>query len=348
MSRTRTINLFPALTSLGAIAAALVIGAAFLTILGLNAGGVYRTLLAQGLGTSAGLSGTLVLMAPILAMAAGLLIAFTAGIWNIGADGQFLMGALVVGILGPSLVSSLPLYPALGILLLAGALGGAVWALVPTLLKTRYGLNEIITTIMMNYTALYLSSWLVKGPFKDPSVVPPQTVLIPVGKRLPGIPGFEKVHVGLLVGIGAVIIAYWVIRYTALGFGMRVCGQNIKAAHHAGIPVARVTGTAFLLSAALAGLAGSIDVLGVKGLFQGEWNPGYGFTAVALVFLARLNGLGMLPLAFFFSFLSTGGEMMARTTGVPVYFVRVLEGLMLLLFGIGEYVERRRRLHDRA
>jgi simple sugar transport system permease protein len=221
-----------------------------------------------------------------------------------------------------------------------GILGGALWGAIPALLKVRYGLNEIITTIMMNYVALFLTSWLVKGPFKDTTVVPPQTPLIPQGARLPAIP-FTRIHIGLLIGIIVVLLAFFIYRNTVVGFQMTVLGKSRKAAVHAGMPVNRLIVLAFLVSAGMAGLAGANDVLGVKGMFQGEWNPGYGLTGFALVFLARINALLIIPFAYFFALLHFGGEMMSRTTQIPVFFVGILEGLMLVILAIGAFIERR-------
>jgi simple sugar transport system permease protein len=223
---------------------------------------------------------------------------------------------------------------------LAAFMGGALWGAVPAFLKVRYGLNEIITSIMMNYVAIYLTSWLVKGPFKDPTVVAPQMPIIPAEFRLPMLP-FSRIHLGLVVGLIVVLLIYLMFRYGATGLALTIVGRSRKAALHAGLPVNRLVALALLLSAGMAGLAGANDVLGVKGLFQGEWNPMYGLTAFAIVFLARLNGLAIIPLAYFFAFLLFGGEMMARTAKIPAYFVPMLEGLMLIFFAVSVYVERR-------
>jgi simple sugar transport system permease protein len=239
------------------------------------------------------------------------------------------------------LAGNIPLVPLLIISALVGFAGGMLWGVVPAVLKVRYGLNEIITTIMMNFVAIFTTSWLVKGPFKDPSVVAPQMPTIPREFRLPALPAFNRVHVGILVGIVAVLLVYFLFRSGTLGFKLSVLGQSKKAAIHAGLRVNMLTVLALLLSAGMAGLAGANDVLGVKGLFQGEWNPQYGLTAFALVFLARLNGLLVIPFAFFFAFLLFGGEMMARTAKIPAFYVPMLEGLILIFFAISMYFERK-------
>jgi len=333
------IKLRPYLSLLLAIIAAFTVGAFLLWILGVNPLEAYQVLFSRGLGTKLGVTQTLIKMAPLLMISAGLLIALPTGIWNLGEDGQLLIGAILVGVSAPTITAFFPQIPALLILGAIGFLGGAIWAVIPAILKVRYGLNEIITTIMTDYLAIYLTSWMVKGPFKDRSVIPPQTPVIPLGDRLPHIWG--RVHIGLIVGIVVVLGIHFLMHNSTVGWKMSVVGKNIKAAVHTGIPVARLSFLAFLLSAGFAGLAGANDVLGVKGLFQGEWNPAYGFTAFALVYMARFNAITVIFLAYFFSFLLLGGEMMSRSLGVPVFFVTILEGLMLTFFVISEHLSQR-------
>ena len=341
---TRALNpsrLAPLLTSLAAIAAALILGGIFLAMRGKDPLAAYAMLVTRGLGTPYGITETLIRMAPLLIVSAGLLISLRAGVWNIGIDGQLLVGALFAGVAATAVAGEVPNPVMWLIAALAGMVGGLLWALVPGILRVRWGLNEIITTLMMNYVALNVTSWLVKGPVKDPDVVPPQTRLIPREMRLPDIAG-TGVHVGLLVGLVVVVLVAILFRHTVIGFMLDVVGRNRLAAIHAGMPVNRLTLLALLASGALAGLAGANDILGVKGLFQGNWNPGYGFAAFALVYLARLNSLWLIPFAYFLSFLAIGGEMMARPLGIPTYFVEMLEGLMLLCFAVATWFERMR------
>ncbi len=340
-------RLAPLLTSLAAILAAMVLGGIFLALRGKDPLAAYGMLVSRGLGTSYGLSEILIHMAPLLIVSAGLLIALRAGVWNIGIDGQLMVGALLAGVAAAALAGTAPAPLMWAIAAVAGMAGGLLWALVPGILRVRWGLNEIITTLMMNYVALNVTSWLVKGPVKDPDVVPPQTRIIPTGLRLPDIPGTE-IHIGLLVGLVVVVLVMILFRNTVLGFMLDVVGRNRTAAIHAGMPVNRLILIALLASGAFAGLAGANDILGVKGLFQGNWNPGYGFAAFALVYLARLNSLWLIPFAFFLSFLAIGGEMMARPLGIPTYFVEMLEGLMLLCFAVATYFERMRSPFGRA
>ena len=337
---SRLLRLAPLLSSLLAILGAFVAGGIFLLLRGRDPLAAYDILFRRGLGTSYGITETLIRMAPLLIMSAGLLVALRAGVWNIGLDGQLLVGALTSAIAASAVVGKVPTPAMWLIAAVAGALGGLLWAVVPGVLRVRWGLNEIITTLMMNYVALNVTAWLVKGPVKDPAVVPPQTRLIPLEDRLPQIGG-SGVHIGLIVGLLSALAVGFLFRRTVPGFMFDVLGRNRAAAVHAGMPVNRLTLAALLVSGAFAGLAGANDILGVKGLFQGNWNPGYGFAAFALVYLARLNSLWIIPFAYFLSFLSIGGEMMARPLNMPTSFVDILEGLMLLFFAVAVYLERR-------
>ncbi|CAN5521738.1 ABC transporter permease [soil metagenome] len=340
-------NLTPVVSSLLAILMAFVIGGIFLEATGKDALGAYRILFERGLGSSTGLTETFKKMAPLLIVSSGLLIALRAGVWNIGIDGQFMIGAMLSGVVGAALVGDIPnplMWLAAAI---AGMIGGTLWAVIPAFLRVRFTLNEIITTLMMNYVALNVTAWLVKGPIKDPNLVAPQTRQIPLENRLAFILD-TKVHIGLLIGFFCVILVAILFRSTVPGFMIDVIGRNRRAAMHAGIPVAGLMFSALLLSGGFAGLAGANDVLGVQGLFKGNWNPGYGFTAFALVYLARLNSLLLVPFAFFFSFLLIGGDSMARRADVPTYFIAMLEGLMLLCFAVTVYLERRWSMRPRS
>lgn len=329
----------PLASSILAVLAAFLVGGLFLEARGKDALGAYQILIQRGLGSSFGTTEILIRMAPLLIVSAGLLISLKAGVWNIGIDGQVLVGAMMAGIVAPELAGALP-DPLMWLIAgLAGFVGGLLWALVPALLKVRWGLNEIITTLMMNYVALNITSWLVKGPIKDPTKTNPQTKLISVSHRFAHIPRTD-VHIGLLLGLAIVALVAVLFRATVPGFMFTMLGLSRRAAVHAGMPVNKLTVAVLLLSGGFAGLAGANDVLGVKGLFQGNWDPGYGFTAFALVYLARLNAFWLIPFAAFFSLLSIGGEMMVRPMDIPTYYVEILEGLMLIFFAVAVYVER--------
>ena len=332
-----------AIGPLFAIFAALIVGGIILFIIGINPVKTYYELFRLGVGTYLGITESLKHMAPLLIMSAGLLIVFKSGIWNIGGNGQFLIGAIFVGGIAPMLMDTLPLVIFFFVLGILGFIGGAVWVFIPAILKAKYEINEIIITMMMDFVAINFTSYLVRYPLAAQRGQFPQTVVLPIEKRLPNIP-LTEIHIGLIVGLAAVILAHYFIKRTTLGYEFRFSGENKKAAFYAGVNIKKVVILAMLISGGFAGLTGANDVLGIKGSFQAEWNPGYAFSAIPLVFLARLNGIAVIPLAYFFSFLAIGGEFMSREANVPVFFVQVIEALMLIFFGISEYMHRRGKL----
>jgi len=330
----------PAVLSIVSILFSLITGGIILLAIGKNPVAYFNLLFIRGLGSSLGVIESIIKMSPLLIISAGLMACFSAGLWNIGMDGQFLIGAMLTGWAAPWLCTNLPFPVYLISVALLGISGGMVWILLPAVLKARYDINEIITTLMMSWVAINLTTWLVKGPINDLSTVPSQTALIPSLYRMPMIP-YTRIHVGLVIGIAALLGMHWIIKKTTLGYQFRVMLLNKTAAIHAGMLVPRLTVYSLLISGGLAGLAGAGDVLAIKGLFQGNWNPQYGMTAIPLVFLARLNGWAVIPLAFFFSFLAVGGEFVARDLAVPIFFVHVLEGLTLLFFAASQYLEKK-------
>jgi simple sugar transport system permease protein len=335
-----TATLKPTILSMVSIICSLITGGIILLIIGKDPVLYFSLLFARGMGTSLGLIEAVIKMAPLLIISAGLLSCFSAGLWNIGVEGQFLIGAMLTGWAAPMLSAALPYPIYLVMVLLLGIIGGMAWILIPAVLKAQSDINEIITTLMMSWVATNLVTWLVKGPINDISTVPAQTTLIPLVDRMPHIP-FTRIHIGLIMGLIGILAMHWMVRQTVLGYQFRVMQANKKAARHTGMSVPRLTIYSLLISGGFAGLAGACDVLAIKGLFQGSWNPHYGMTAIPLVFLARLNGWAVIPLAFFFSFLAVGGEFVARDLAVPTFFVQVLEGMTLLYFAASEYLDKR-------
>lgn len=282
-------------------------------------------------------------MAPLLLIAIGLIFAFRANIWNLGYNGQFLLSAAIISGLAPSLVEDLPLWLAFLILFVVAGLVGAIWTIVPALLKAFYETNEIITTLMMSFIGVGLAQILIKGPFQDPSVNIAQTKVLELDKMLPHIPG-TKVHIGVLIALAAALVAYVAISRTAFGLKIDVLGANPRAARHVGIQVKQLIITSFFISGAMIGAAAAADILGVWGYVRANWNPAYGDTVIPFVFLARLNPLGVIPFIAFFAVLSTGGTLATQEVGLPTDFLLVLVALILLFMTVIEFLGRRRAL----
>jgi simple sugar transport system permease protein len=321
---------------------ALIVGGLILLVLGKNPLDYYGYVLQRSLMRWGGAQETLTRMAPLLLIAAGLIVAFRAGIWNLGGDGQFLLAAVASAALAPALIPHLPRGATLVVCMMVGSLVGALWSLLPAWLKARYGVNEIITTLMMSFLGTSLANVLIKLALSDPDTTVPQTRSLPVDDRLPRLFG-TTIHCGLLLAILAVILVHLMMTRTAFGLKLQVLGANRAAAVHAGLKVERLTMLAFALSAALIGLGGAVEVLGVWGTVRADWNPAMGLLVVPLVFLARFNGYAVIGFTLFFSALLVGGESAARRVGVPQHYVLVLVALLLVFLALVEYLDQSRR-----
>ena len=321
---------------------ALVAGGVLLAALGRNPLTFYGNIWTGGISAGAW-QDSAIRMAPFLLIAAGLTLIFRANIWNLGYNGQFLLAAALVSGYAPSLVKDVPFWLAVTVMFLLAGAAGAVWTLVPSILKATYGTNEIITTLMMSFIGIDLASILIKGPFHDPTTPLPQTAVIPLDKMLPSIPG-TRIHIGLLVAFAAVLVVHWLLTRTSWGLRLQVMGANPRAARHFGLDLPRLIITSFLASGFLVGLAACADIMGLWGYIRTGWNPAYGDTIIPFVFLARLNALAVVPFIAFFSVLSTGGDLAAQQANLPTDFVFVLVGLILLFMTVIEYLGRQHEL----
>ncbi|MDQ0467785.1 putative B6 ABC transporter permease subunit 2 [Labrys wisconsinensis] len=333
--------------TLGPIAAALVLSGAILLTLGVDPLAYYATVLERGLLSPYGLQATVTRMAPLLLLAASLIVAFRAGIWNLGGDGQFLLGAVTVAAAGPLLATVAPVWLTLVLCLVLGAAVGAAWSLLPALLRAYQGVNEIITTLMMTFLGVSFANVLVKLAFRDPATTVPQTRTLVVDDRLPRLFG-TTISSGVIIGLVAIVAVHLVMTRTAFGLKLRVVGANATAAIHAGLNVPRLTVAVFAISAGLAGMAGAVEILGVQGNVRADWNPAYSLTVVPLVFLARFNGFAAIVFVFLFSVLSIGGESAARRLGVPNFFTLAIVAILLIVLALAEYLDQRRRERIRS
>jgi general nucleoside transport system permease protein len=279
---------------------------------------------------SAFLSGTLVRLIPLALIGTGLAIAFRAGVFNIGGEGQFLVGAVAATIMG--LVSGdAPAPLAIAGALIASVIAGASWAAIAAVLRARFGVLEVISTIMLNFVAVDLVSFLVRGPLQEPTHVYPQTSSIADAAHLPIIVPGTRLHIGILLAVVASVGAWLLMTRTALGFRFRVVGASPSAARVSGrIDIARTSSFALMLSGALAGLAGGIEITGVTYALYENLSPGYGFSAIAVAILAGLNPLGVLLSAFGFAVLESGALGMQRDAGVPAVAANAIEAIVIL------------------
>ena len=333
-----------AVRSLVPILAALLVGAIILAMLGRNPLAFYFDLFRTGLVSSNGWQAMLTRLAPLLLIGMGLVVAFRAGLWNIGGDGQFLLAAAVVAGLAPAVMGGLSRPAGLIVLGLIGFVVGGVWTILPAYLKAWFGVNEIITTVMMSFIGVNLANLLIKQVWRTETTTVPQTDSVPLAELLPRLGG-TTIHIGILVAAAAVVIVWYVLGRTAAGLRLTVLGASPRAAVHAGLHVKRLILGAFFISGALIGLAAAVEILGVWGYMRADWNPKFGLALFALVFLARLNPAAVLPLTAFYAVLDLGGYEAARRAGLDHDFVLILIGLILLFMAVSEYlrvsIERR-------
>jgi simple sugar transport system permease protein len=295
-------------------------------------GDALRALLAGAFGSWYAFgSGTLVRAAPLILTGLAVAIAFRAGVFNIGAEGQFIVGAAAATAAALAM-HSLPAFILVPSMLVLGFGAGALWAWIAAILRARFHVLEVISTIMLNFVALHLVSYLVRGPLQEPTHIYPQTVTFVDAARLPRFGSTTRLHLGFLVAVLACVAAWFVVRYTAAGFRLRAVGANPDAARSAGmIDAARTTMRAFLISGALAGLAGAIEVSAVTYALYENISPGYGFTAIAVALLAQLNPLAVVGTGILFGALEAGATAMQRDAGVPSVVVSIVEALIILV-----------------
>ena len=268
---------------------------------------------------------------PLIITGLAVALAFRAGIWNIGADGQFIAGATVAAWVGVSVPAEIG-WLALIVALVAGAIAGGAWASLAAWLRSRFGVLEVISTIMLNFIATYGASYLVRGPLQEPTHVYPQTSGIVSGAHMPILIAGTRLHWGFVIALALAAAAWWTMKYSATGFRIRASGVNPFAARSAGlIDVPRVTTVAFIVSGAIAGIAGAIEVSGVTFALYENISPGYGYTAIAVALLAGLNPLGVIGTGILFGALETGAGTMQRNIGIPSTTASVIEAIVILI-----------------
>jgi ABC-type uncharacterized transport system permease subunit len=286
-------------------------------------------------------SATLVRAVPLIVIGLGIALAFRAGAFNIGAEGQFYAGAIAATWIGLH-AAPLPAPVAVVAAAAAAAIAGAAWVALPVLLRLRYGVTEVISTLVLNFVAESLVSLMVQGPLQEPQGIYPQSDMIAASARLPLLPG-TRLHAGLLLALAGAGVLWYLFGRTLWGFRLRAVGAGPRAAELSGrIDTGRVVAVALLGSGAIAGLAGGVEVTGVSyALFQ-NLSPGYGFTAIAVALLARLDPLGVVAAGILFGALEAGAGAMQRDAGVPAVAVYVVEAVVIVVVLLAEAWRARR------
>ncbi len=332
--------------SFGAIVAALIIGAVVLKLVGGDPWAAYVHIAQASFGSLGVFSDTLVKATPIIFTGLAAVVAFRMRLWNIGAEGQFYMGALGAStvVLAGIVPETAPRLLMLTVMLLFGVVYGALWALIPALLKARLQVNEIITTLMMNYIALALVDYFIFGVWSEGgfqmSRAFPKTAWLPrltdFGSQFPFLRGLTT-HFGLVLAIAAAFVVWYLLNRSLWGYEIRLIGDNPRAARYAGLNIARNTVLVLMVSGALAGLGGMSEISGVVHRLQAAISPGYGFTGIIVAWLAKLNPLALVPVSILFGALILAGREI-QPSGVP----RLIQGVILFALIASEVLLRYR------
>jgi len=323
---------------LGAALVAFALGGILVLIAGGSPVDSLRAMFQGALGSVFSVGQLLVLAIPLLVIGLGLAVAFRGRVYNIGAEGQLFMGALAGGALLLTIDGDGRLM--IGLALVAGTVGGALWGAIVGVLRARWGVNEVISSLLLTYIALFIFGWAIRRPFGDPSAgnnlasrpIPEDTLL----GTLPDL----FVHYGLFVAIALVPVVGYVMARTPFGFRVRAMGLNLAATEVAGVRTGRLVIWLMLVSGGLAGLAGIIQVVGIEGRLDAGISQSYGFTAIVVALLGRLNAFGVLLAALFIAFLNAGGQAMSVEEGLPYSIVLAIQGVFVLLVLVADRFSR--------
>lgn len=333
-----------ALVPVLAVLVALLLGAVIIAFSGSNPLAAYAALLDGSFGSARAFGRTVERATPLIFGGLAVSLAFKAGLFNIGAQGQLVFGAALAAFIGFSL-TNLPAVVHIPLALALGAAAGALWGAIPGLLKAYTGAHEVITTIMLNFVAFNFTEFLANGPWKDrsPGNVIARTPAIVDSAELPTL---GTLSLGILIAILVAVLVWWIIWRTTFGFELRTVGQNPSAAHYAGMSVRTVTVVAMVASGLLAGLGGAVETLGVTGRFQPGFNAGLGFTAITIALLARTHPIGVIPAALLIGAMQAGSSQMQFDSGVAPEIIDVVQAL--ILFFVAADVILRKVLRLRA
>lgn len=318
--------LYPA----GAIGATFLVAALLVMIAGANPLSVFHLVLKGAAGSQFAIIETLTRATPLIFTGLAVAIAFRARLWNIGAEAQLYAGAVIVAVLGTGLLP-LPSPLLVPIVAAVAVTAGALLLLGPAMLKIRFGVDEVVTTLLLNFIVLLVVSMLLEGALKDPMGLGwPQSKRVIAEMQLPRIVTGKRLHYGFVLAVASAAAIWFVMKKTALGYEMRAVGHNPEAARFAGIPVNRVLMKTALLSGGMAALAGFSEVAGLKGNLTLDLSPGFGYTGIVVAMLAMLNPLGVVAAAIFVAGIFVGADAMSRSAGVPSYIAEVMVATALL------------------
>lgn len=323
-----------------AIGLVIVIGSITMLLAGVNPFDGFSALLLGAFGGRSQIGETLVQTTALLFPALGICIAFRAGLFNIGAEGQLIMGGLFAGALGANLHA--PAIIAIPAMLIAGIVGGGLWGAIAGWMKARYGASEVIATLMLNFVAGYVALALVNGPWKSPLASGAETAPLLPTAILPTLLSGTRLSIALLIAIALAVVLHVVLRKTVFGFDLRALGDAPEAARRSGVNITQLTVVALALSGACAGLGGATIVGGMLHRFNTALSPGYGFTAIAVALVGELQPFWICIAALGFGALESGGLAMQATAQVPKDAIHIIEGAIILVLAARRYIVTKR------
>ena len=346
-ARADTSPLFKLLVSLGAAAAALLLVAIPVLLAGGSPLTAYGLIIKGAFGSKFALSETLNRATPLILTGLAAAVAFRARLWNIGAEGQLYIGALAAVLVGSGLLH-LPSAFLIPAIMIAGFLAGGMMMVVPAMLKQRFGADEVVITLLLNFVIILLVQMLIEGPLKDPMALGwPQSVPLLAEARFDKLVARLRMHWGLIIGLASAGILWVLVRKTVLGFEITAVGENSAAARFAGIPVNATMLKVALISGGLAGLAGVSEVAGVKGYLSADLSPGFGYSGIVVAMLAGLSPIGTVFAAVFVAAVFVGADSMSRATGISNYLADLVVALSLLCVLVGSFFLRFRLRYER-
>ncbi len=329
-SRIQFLAVFQVLSPLLAVVLALLAGGIIIGAIGINPLGAYAALWNGAFGTPAGFGLSVTRTVPLLFVGLSVSLAFRCGLFNIGGEGQLYMGALASTALAVFL-PEMPWAIHFPIILLGSFIAGGAWGAVAGWMRAKFGLSEIITTIMLNYIAFWIVSYLVHGPMLDESSYYPWSAEVPESTQFPILHDLTGIHIGIFLALAAALVVYVFLWRTKIGFEIRATGAGISTSRFVGIRVVRSTVLAMFLAGGLAGLAGTAEVHGVQFRLSDFFSPGYGFTGIAVALVGRTQPFGVILAALLFGLLDSGSDNLQQTMGVPSAVIQIVQGLAIAL-----------------
>ncbi len=337
--RLETSRLLGLMIPVLSLVSALAVGAVFLHFMGVSPAKAYSTIIRASLGDAYGISETIVKAIPLTMVAIAVMLAFTMLIWNIGCEGQIFMGAIAAAAAVRYCFVDNRLVMFAIMFVLSGIAGG-LWAAIAGFFRAKWNVNEIITTLMLNYVAINFFNYFIYGPWRDPTSLGfPMTPLFPDTARLTCYCG-TRVHAGLILALLLPLVFWVVLRFTRWGYEIRVMGENPKAAGFAGMSYVKNVVLVMFISGAIAGVAGMCELSGLQGRLQAGFSGGYGYTAIIVAWLARLHPVGIILVSFLLGVLLVGSETLQIVMRLPVSSMLVLQGLILFFVLGGEFFRK--------